>query len=473
MPLSSSSAGGGQSGSMKNQRSEKHLGGPSDYDVFCHMIFEEFLMKKNLHNTLTEFRKEWNRPDDDFTMVSWYETAFKLRLPELVSNGSPDATVMENLVWALILESSIKNRRPPDVTVAGLATLPRPRGLPSLDNSGKKVTGLLDSPSSFGPGQASILEGGDTVPLRSETSVGTGSCETRESRLKQAEMKKTEAKKAPKKMIAQVPFGQSSVHLSDDAAIIVKRQMEEMAAERALHGRAKNYVKPSSENWIPEITRMKSLERDLIVAKENLADIQLREMGENREMKQFRVTDLERALKAESLGKMHRQSCGCCMLSFLPINLPLKVSQKAILDIRVKWSGGLNSDTVFAVPGQLTITAASSDDGSDGALVPVSAFKSQKSFIDKMAERLSVVPRCYDEVPVCFFCAQFFQDSDRYRPSYDKIYYDERKAAHFETRAKEKLYWDPLLMVEKDRAKVEGFGGTLIGSTPSSSLSML
>jgi hypothetical protein len=274
-----------------------------------------------------------------------------------------------------------------------------------------------------------------------------------------------------------VPLGQNSVHLSEEASLVVKRQLEEMQAEKALQQRLKGLSKVTSENWIPEIQRMRSLERDLIVAKENLSDIRLREMGEAREMKQFRVTELERALKAESLGKMTRLSCGCCMLTFLPINLPLKVSQKAILDIRVKWSGGLSSATVFVVPGQPasiangavpqlvegsntttttnnmnTITEGAPD---GGVVVVAKSSKSQRSFIDKMAERLSVVPRCYDEVPVCTFCAQFFQESEGYRPSYDKIYFEERKANFLATQAQNKLKWDPLLLVERDREQEE------------------
>ena len=405
--------------------------------------------------------------------------ASRLRLPELVSSGSADATVAENIVWALVRESSIKSRRAPDVTVAGLATLPRQRSLPALDLSGGGGGG--------GNSTALVASSTDEVATKAadsqkagSTGGGSASSHAREMRRKKAEeaalaQKEANAQKksaASKKggFGAAVPLGQSAVHLSDEAAQIIRRQMDEMATEKALQLRLKNLTKPSSENWIPEISRMKSLERDLLVAKENLADIQLREMGEAREMKQFRVTELERALKAESLGKMARQSCGCCMLTFLPINLPLKVSQKAILDIRVKWSGGLNSGTVFAVPGQpmLQITqdgeaagsaaaaaAAATEGGGETAVVVAPVSKTQKSFIDKMAERLSVVPRCYDEVPVCTFCAQFFQEAERYRPSYDKIYFEERKAAFMETQARNRLYWDPLFMVEKDRLEEE------------------
>ncbi len=32
--------------------------------VFCYLVLEEFLMKKNMTETLKHFREEWTRPDD-------------------------------------------------------------------------------------------------------------------------------------------------------------------------------------------------------------------------------------------------------------------------------------------------------------------------------------------------------------------------------------------------------------------------
>jgi len=232
--------------------------------------------------------------------------------------------------------------------------------------------------------------------------------------------------------------------------------MELNAEKDKLEKQRKEVVKPSGENWIPEISRFKSLERDLIVAKENLTDIILREQSTAREMKQFRTTDLQRAKLAEELrlAHSHKVECGCCLLQFLPCNLPLKVSQKAVLDIRIKWSGKLTSSTVFGgvnpslSTNQEIVTATIS--------LPESPPKpGKKTLIEKMAERLSALPRCYDDVPVCTFCAQFFHDQDEYRPSYLKITHEERKAVRMEAREREKAWWDPLKMVEKDREDEE------------------
>lgn len=34
------------------------------FDTFCHMVVEEFLMRKGMTGTLNQFREEWQRPDE-------------------------------------------------------------------------------------------------------------------------------------------------------------------------------------------------------------------------------------------------------------------------------------------------------------------------------------------------------------------------------------------------------------------------
>jgi len=62
---------------------------------------------------------------------------------------------------------------------------------------------------------------------------------------------------------------------------------------------------------------------------------------------------------------------------------------------------------------------------------------------------------CYDQVGVCVFCAQFFQVQEEYRPSYSTIVFQEKRAAYLENKRREEEYWDPLKMMEKDRANLE------------------
>lgn len=55
----------------------------------------------------------------ELSIISWYEVALKLHLPELINNGLKTASIIENIVGALIKESSLKSRRNPEITISG------------------------------------------------------------------------------------------------------------------------------------------------------------------------------------------------------------------------------------------------------------------------------------------------------------------------------------------------------------------
>jgi hypothetical protein len=304
---------------------------------------------------------------------------------------------MENLVQALVNESSVKNRRPIDVTIAGLATMPRSTVLP-----------IIDSTTSTQPSTNSPKPRPSSAP---RTNRGS----------------------------------KQQVKLNNHATVgnmhYIKRQTD--VVER--FGKTNELL--STENWIPEETRMRSLHRDIAVAKVTLGDIQKREMGQDKELKRLRISDFKRAQIEEDLGAVKKIPCACCELMFLYVNLPLKVSRKAIMDIRTKWSGQLSSANVFG-GGDATESPGKDKDTAD--------FKSIESGdggrSKKSKDLLSVM---YNEVRVCFFCAQFFHVQEAYRPSFSTIVFEEKKAAYNEQKAKEKQYWDPLKMVEKDREILE------------------
>jgi hypothetical protein len=99
-------------------------------------------------------------------------------------------------------------------------------------------------------------------------------------------------------------------------------------------------------------------------------------------------------------------------------------------------TGPLDATAAAAAAGDGTAGSASgAPSGATSTVEPV-----KKSYLDKLSERLSVVPRCYSDVPVCTFCAQFFQDQDEYRPSYDKIVRSEKKTEYLATMARDKEY---------------------------------
>jgi hypothetical protein len=141
---------------------------------------------------------------------------------------------------------------------------------------------------------------------------------------------------------------------------LIKRQLD--ISEKQF-GAARQANKPvfSNEAWIPNDIRMRTLGRDISVATETLEVIKKREVSLAREMRRLMVSDLQRAKTEESLDAAHMIPCECCLQLFLYVNLPLKVSRKAIVDIRTKWSGKLSSATVFGGPDP------NNPDGEDGS----------------------------------------------------------------------------------------------------------
>jgi hypothetical protein len=343
-------------------------------------------------------------------LYSWYDIALKLRLPELAAQSKRNRTLLENLVNALVNESAVRNRRSTEVTVSGLATMPKSTTLPTLQPDLKSSLSL-------------------SIP-----------------------------KPAPMSSPARRPIEHDNQHNNKihrkDGKSSTKRSVETFSSSLVgLKGK-----QHSNENWIPEEIRMKSLQRELLTVKEIFADTKTLEMSLQREMKRLSVSDLDRAKAEEKLVATRKMPCGCCMQEFLYVNLPMKVSKKAIIDIRVKWSGTLSSTSVFRGTSarELADTLAEqqkmkSSKKNYGSLSD-SEILAPSAEIDLMG---SSVPRCYDTVGVCVFCAQFFQSPEDYRPSYQAIVYQEKKTAYFENKRREREYWDPLKMLEKDRETYE------------------
>ena len=80
----------------------------------------------------------------------------------------------------------------------------------------------------------------------------------------------------------------------DAAAFVTKEKVKSDSAKNAKG-------KPSVENWIPELTRMRSVHRHIAVAKETIQDMIMREENTAREMKQFKRSDFEKAKEMENL----------------------------------------------------------------------------------------------------------------------------------------------------------------------------
>lgn len=300
--------------------------------------------------------------------------AIKLHLPEMMRD-SPFDSVVENMASSLIQESSVRMRRAPDVIVSGLAEKPKSLivPLPPLQ------TAMSNDDDNFEE-RLSAVEETDTIVLQK--------------------------------------IKQKGAQISNKYSVAASRQPSEKTAYRPTLPKGKH----SSENWIPEQVRFRSIHRDIANAKENLRSTMVLETEQQRELRRFTQTDLQKAKLEEELGTKKKSRCACCLQEYSYVNLVMKIPVKAVIDIRKKWSDG------------------------------------QGGWWDKEDARLSAIPRCYEGAGVCRFCSQFFHQQEEYRPSFDTIAYEERRAQYFEAKRHEKEYWDPLKMVEKDREEAENLG---------------
>ena len=298
--------------------------------------------------------------------LNWIDISLKLHLPDLMKTAPTDS-VIENVTSQLLGDASTRMRKPKEILLKGLAEQPRQSSTQSLPALEKAEFSSTQDPDF------------SLIPVQKKKSTKAG-------------------------LHLTAPKGDS------------------------LGGGGQKYVstrprivpgKLSSENWIPENIRFRSIYRDIDVAKKNLYDTIVLETGQERARKSLQVTDLQKAHNEESLGSKKKALCACCLQKYSYVNLNMRIPVKAIIDSRKHWTNG------------------------------------KGGWWDKEDERLSIVPRCYEGVDICRFCAQFFNDQEKYRPSFEAIAYEERKATFFETKRLETEYWDPLKMCDKDREKAE------------------
>ena len=205
--------------------------------------------------------------------------------------------------------------------------------------------------------------------------------------------------------------------------------------------------KKSIENWIPEEFRSQMLKRNLAIAKENYESCYLNNLSfssrrtmnqttnvngticktmhtnrspgnkEENETKQDLI--LARSLSKEKYGIEQRKPCGLCGLKFLPLNLVMAVTFKAVLDIRDSWGDKYDPE------------------GKKHVMVN---------------PNLRKAPACYNQTRVCAFCSQLFdQQQDHYRPSWEAKEAEKERIRRNEEDTKRKILNDPLSQMEKER----------------------
>ena len=343
-------------------------------DRFLQLLVADYLEKSNMRKTLESFRQESSSPDSLLTSMTFVEIAAKLQLPE---SGNESKSLLSNLIGSYFKDCAMRMRVSQDNLFEKLLSRPKP-SRPFNLNSSKSIhfSQPFAESNQARPRSSSsaekLSEGSTPIPLRThEVTSPNFHAKTKHS---------------------------SKLHKID---------------KRFLRSSLGLTVSP--ENWLPMSMRMNSVGRSVIVANETLKTAlrhaQTKGLVNN-------LFDYENFMKAESLGMMKRESCGCCGYAKFPsISLVMKVSLKAVIDIRKKWDPQVGSEE------------------------------------DDSKTRL-IVPRCYDQVRICRFCSQFFHDQEEYRPSFESIRQSERRKVLLARQvSKDRL--DPLKLCEEDRLREE------------------
>ena len=342
-------------------------------DQFLRLLIAEYLERAQMTRTLDSFRQESLNTDMQFTQMTFMEIAAKLQLPE---SGDANKSLLANLIDSYFKDCASRMRVPQDNLFERLLSRPKPSRPFNLNAS--KSSHFIQSIGEHSQGR---------------------------------------------------PRSSSTEKLSERVIPVPQRHYDEHPQNShnknkhssTLHKIDKRFIRNSlglnmsPENWLPMSMRMNSVGRSVIVANETLKTAirhaQPKPLSNN-------LSDYENFIKAESLGMMKRESCGCCGFAKFPcISLVMKVSLKAVIDIRKKWDPQL----------------AAAEDDSKSRLI---------------------VPRCYDEVRICRFCSQFFHDQEEYRPSFESIRQSERRKMLMSRQvSKDRL--DPLKLCEEDRLREE------------------
>jgi hypothetical protein len=386
--------------------------------TFCYLMVEEFLLKKKMMKTLISFRDEWTtKPDDVTSNLSWFNMSLKLHLPDLLKREqekcSPVAnkSIVEHLTMTLIQSSATRMRVEPEVLITGLAELPR-----------HKSTVLLPLPPLIINSPTGSKSAPGSLSLSISSPIGHDHDSDNFKLLKnEIKSEQTLLRKHQKQAHSLIKKYSSSTHSPI-------RQPPPSSTHQHQHHERKNLhpnllLKPSTENWIPEIIRFRSIHRELTTLETNLHSTIIMETELNRELRNLNTSathEIEKIHFEEELGVSKRVACGCCLQLYSRINLPMMIPIKAIIDIRKQWSGGV---------------------------------RGWWSVEDERIEKMGGGSRSYEGIKICTFCSQFFHSQESYRPSFDQMKREEKIKQRNEMKRLEKEYWDPLKMMEQDRER--------------------
>ena len=346
-------------------------------ESFAQSLVRDWLREKGYTDTLAVLTNEMQAKGAEAPCVeSWYEISAKIGLPELVRvNNSPGGnkylTIVEVLL-AKLTEMIVKtNRENADVKVTvhdrEPLTLTKTMNTNFSNSASQMKQSLMDG---VRLGQRPNLKDRKMRDRPSRKGGETGRAIVASTR-EDSRFVKVKVNAPLTTLGAGVDDMKRKKHMSKSkttGTLVVSSFNDDDAADNGVR---------STENWIPMEVRMRMI-------RDEIANASFKEEERHREQRRLKKWQTETtALELEKVKDKYSQKrckfCALCEQQYLPLNLPMTVSYKAIMDLRLSWGHTEDNNPILSKP-----------------------------------------PRCYDTVRVCTFCAQFF-DSPKGQEAYRSI----------------------------------------------------
>ena len=327
---------------------------------FAQSIVRDYLREKGYTDTLECLTNEMQAKGASAPSVeSWYEVSRSLGLPELIrKNNSPGGSKYVTIVEVLLEKLTdiiVKDTKATaDVKVTVHDREPREFSK-SINPNFSKSTNQIKQPLQEGVrlGQRPNLK---ERKLRDRSTKGSSSLAVVNSTSKAQNFTKLKVNTPLSTLGAGAEDMKRKKHMSKSktaGALVVASSFDDDAADNGVR---------STENWIPMEVRMR-------MVGDEIANAAFKEAERHREQRRLKKWQTEiTALDLEKVKDKYSQKrckfCALCEQQYLALNLPMTVSYKAIMDLRLSW-GHTGVDSILSKP-----------------------------------------PRCYDVVRVCTFCAQ-------------------------------------------------------------------
>ncbi|CAM9880786.1 unnamed protein product [Chrysoparadoxa australica] len=373
---------------------------PSPIEEFVELVVRDYLKSKSLHQTYEALLQEasgngWQEPRKE----TWQRISHKLTVPELLVKNAQEPSMNYSALLEILLHQMVHSK-----------AMTAPPGY----SAGKKTKKSSTKKKASAPGGASPPMMLPPTQQKDEAQLKTMERPKSEGAL-QSKEKPAAAAKTQTSAYERLHPTKKKTQIRDPKQSQKKKPTQYKPPQklfRRCETTRKTHAQLSNESCIPMDVRMKMLRRGLAIADDWVKEAELR----NKQASRVERSDLFLNQELEKFGVKHQRPCALCEQVYSEVNLLLGVPYKAIVDLRLHWHEQL---------------------GGDGKPPKINPTMKQP-------------PQCYNEVRVCAFCSQFFEEPQRYRPTWEAKTAQARQVQLEKQKKRENEWWDPLVQVQRD-----------------------